>query len=254
MEAEAERSEFLGLQFDPMDQGQAVSALLGARSDAPFRYLVTPNVDHMLRVVDDPAVAQLYRDAWLCLNDSRILACLARVAGVDLPATPGSDLVAALLKHPDFSRDAEILIVGGEGGMAQALAADCDLNRVTQLRPPMGLRRNPAALAKTVADIEARRVRFVLLAIGSPQQEMVAAALAAGGRATGVGLCIGAGLDFLIGTRRRAPLVMQRAGLEWLFRLACEPGRLARRYLVEGPRIFLIFWRYIRQPRLGTNC
>jgi N-acetylglucosaminyldiphosphoundecaprenol N-acetyl-beta-D-mannosaminyltransferase len=57
-----------------------------------------------------------------------------------------------------------------------------------------------------------------------------------------VGLCIGASVEFLSGAKRRAPRWMQRAGLEWLYRLLSEPRRLWRRYLVKGPRVFKLWW------------
>ncbi len=243
------RTVFLDLAFDRLALSQAVAALLAVREHEGFRYLVTPNVDHMLRVSARPDVAQLYREAWLCINDSRVLSLLAASIGRTLPATPGSDLVAALLGHPDLPRSTPILIVGGGEGLGEAVAERCGLSRVTQIRPPMGLRDDAVALAKTVAAIEAIAARFVFLAVGSPQQEMMAAALARRGQTCGTGLCIGAGLEFLVGARRRAPAVMRAAGLEWLFRLACEPGRLGRRYLVDGPRIVRILWASVRADR-----
>jgi exopolysaccharide biosynthesis WecB/TagA/CpsF family protein len=75
--------------------------------------------------------------------------------------------------------------------------------------------------------------------VGSPQQELVARALQERGRARGLALCVGASLDFIGGIEQRAPLWMQRASLEWLYRLLQNPRRLAGRYLVRGPRIFL---------------
>jgi exopolysaccharide biosynthesis WecB/TagA/CpsF family protein len=240
------RTSFLDLPFDRMSRDEVVAACLSAPAGGRFRYLVTPNVDHMLRIVGDTATARLYREAWLCINDSRILARLARTCGVDLPPVPGSDLIESLLTHPGLDRATPILIVGGGEGLAEAVAGRCGLTRVAQIRPPMGLRDNPAALAATVAAIEAQPARFVILAVGSPQQEMLAAAIARGGKATGVGLCIGAGLDFLVGVRRRAPAAVRAANLEWLFRLACEPRRLSRRYLVDGPRILRVVWNHRR--------
>jgi exopolysaccharide biosynthesis WecB/TagA/CpsF family protein len=53
-----------------------------------------------------------------------------------------------------------------------------------------------------------------------------------------MGLCVGAAVNFLTGTERRAPRWMQRSGTEWLFRLLNDPLRLAKRYLVRGPRVF----------------
>lgn len=240
------RPVFLDLPFDRLTLDETLATLLAVPAHERFRYLVTPNVDHMLRITQDADIAQLYRDAWLCINDSRVLRLLARQHGIDLPAVPGSDLTVALLTHPDLDRDSSILVVGGNEGLAEEVRAKTGLTRVSQIRPPMGLRRDPAALAATIEAIEAQPARFVILAVGSPQQEMLASGLARRGRGQGVGLCIGAGLEFLVGERRRAPALVRAMNCEWLFRLASEPRRLGRRYLVDGPRIFRIVWE--RRP------
>jgi N-acetylglucosaminyldiphosphoundecaprenol N-acetyl-beta-D-mannosaminyltransferase len=73
------------------------------------------------------------------------------------------------------------------------------------------------------------------LAVGSPRQERLAAAIAATNGTTGTGFCIGASLEFLAGSRRRAPWFISRLGLEWLFRFAGEPHRMFRRYLITSP-------------------
>ncbi len=74
---------------------------------------------------------------------------------------------------------------------------------------------------------------------------MLARVIQQQGQAVGIGLCVGASIDFLSGNRKRAPQWMQQARLEWLFRLLDEPQKLWRRYLVEGPKIFRIWlaWR-----------
>ena len=107
----------------------------------------------------------------------------------------------------------------------------------------MGFARDPAAMAAAVAFVLDHPARFVFLAVGSPAQERLAAAIAATGRARGVGLCIGAGLDFLAGAERRAPRWMREAGLEWLFRLATNPRRLWRRYLRDSPVVLRLLLR-----------
>jgi exopolysaccharide biosynthesis WecB/TagA/CpsF family protein len=84
---------------------------------------------------------------------------------------------------------------------------------------------------------------LVFLAVGSPRQEALAAAIRATGCATGTGLCIGASLEFIAGAQRRAPVWMQRAGLEWLHRLGCDPKRLVRRYLMDCPAIVPLLLR-----------
>ncbi len=81
-----------------------------------FRYLVTPNVDHMVRITEDPEVARLYREAWLCINDSRVLALLARPAAPTCPPCRARTSWPRSSPHPKLTADSPILIVGGGDG------------------------------------------------------------------------------------------------------------------------------------------
>jgi len=240
------RREFLGLRFDPLPLDAALAAIAARPAGNGFAYVVTPNVDHVVRLERRPDLRPLYDRALLCLCDSRILGALACHYGVDLPLAPGSDLTARIFA--DVLREGDrIAIVGGEGDLVARLGALHPGLDIRQHRPPMGLARDAAALADAARFVAEARARFTFLAVGSPQQELLALAIADRGDATGIGLCIGASIDFLLGDRRRAPRWVQRAGLEWAHRLSGEPRRLARRYLVEGPRIFLIARRWARR-------
>jgi N-acetylglucosaminyldiphosphoundecaprenol N-acetyl-beta-D-mannosaminyltransferase len=97
-------------------------------------------------------------------------------------------------------------------------------------------------MEQAVRFIEERPARFSFLAVGSPRQCKVAHAVTHRGRARGTGLCIGASLLFLSGHEQRAPRPVQRAGLEWVWRLAQDPRRLARRYLVDSPVVLRLLW------------
>ena len=110
----------------------------------------------------------------------------------------------------------------------------------------MGVRDRPALQEEIACFVEREAPDFTFLAMGAPQSELVAQRLANRGKARGVALCIGASIEFLSGARRRAPRWTQRLGLEWAFRLLSEPRRLWRRYLVQGPRIFVIWYRWRR--------
>jgi UDP-N-acetyl-D-mannosaminuronic acid transferase (WecB/TagA/CpsF family) len=228
----------LGLDFADLDAGRAAALLASRPTEAPFGYVVTPNADHLVRVVRDPALTAIYRNAFLRLLDSRVVAGAAAALRLPVPrVAPGSDVTALLLAQ--FLRRGErITIVGLRAAWLPALVERCGLAPPAHYEPPMGFAADPAALAATVAFVLAHPARFVFLAVGSPQQEVLAAAIAATGRATGTALCIGASLEFLTGVSRRAPAWMQRAGLEWLFRLGSEPHRLARRYLLNSPAVF----------------
>jgi N-acetylglucosaminyldiphosphoundecaprenol N-acetyl-beta-D-mannosaminyltransferase len=239
----------LGLDFPCLDL-EAAAALIASRpADAPFAYVVTPNADHLVRVEGDPGLRKVYRDAALRLLDSRVVARLARVFGLGPPpVVTGSDLTAHLLTR-HLQPGERIAIIGLSPDCLPALATRLNLAPPAHYDPPMGFDRDPAAFAAAVRFVRDNPARLVFLAVGSPRQERLAAAIAAAGGATGTGLCIGASLEFLAGRRRRAPGWISRMGLEWLFRLACEPRRLARRYLIHCPRVIALLWRQRRLAR-----
>jgi exopolysaccharide biosynthesis WecB/TagA/CpsF family protein len=83
---------------------------------------------------------------------------------------------------------------------------------------------------------------ILLLCVGCPAQELIARLIAQLGRPTGIALCVGASIDFLTGRQTRAPRWLQKLSLEWAYRLALEPRRLWRRYLVDSPKILRIFF------------
>ncbi len=204
-----------------------------------YGYVVTPNVDHLIRYYEDATFRAQYRAADFILMDSRFAAVLVRLLkGVRLPVCTGSDLTAHLLAKVIQPTD-RIVMIGGEPTQAQAIAAKYGLTDLQHYNPPMGFIRDPLAVEQCLQFIEnASPFRFCFLAVGSPQQETIAQALRARGIARGLALCVGASLNFLTGYEKRAPVWMQKLALEWLFRLMMNPRRLASRYLVRGPRIF----------------
>ena len=131
------------------------------------------------------------------------------------------------------------MLIGGTPAQALQLEALYGLRRLSQHVPPMGFVRDPQAVQDCLEFIESHSpFRFCLLAVGSPQQEVLAQALRERGTARGLALCIGASINFLTGDEQRAPPWMQRSGMEWLYRLLQDPRRMARRYLLRGPRVF----------------
>jgi N-acetylglucosaminyldiphosphoundecaprenol N-acetyl-beta-D-mannosaminyltransferase len=244
-------ASFLGLRFDPLDQAASLGAVRALAKGERFAYVVTPNVDHLVRLHRQPANRRLwaaYEGAALRLCDSRILKALAGLSGLELDLVTGSDLTASLIGAPGELRSAAV--IGGDDGLMHELRARYPAWSWHWHAPPHGVLHDPAAQLAIAEFVEGCPSELFLLAIGSPQSELVCAQIAERGLARGVGLCIGASLEFLTGAKARAPKWMQRAGLEWLFRLASEPVRLWRRYLVEGPQIFVIWWRWrLSSPR-----
>jgi N-acetylglucosaminyldiphosphoundecaprenol N-acetyl-beta-D-mannosaminyltransferase len=215
------------------------TAVAASYGQERYGYVVTPNVDHLIRYYEDPTFRGQYRAADFILMDSRFAAHLVRLLkGVRLPVCTGSDLTAHLLAKVVQPTD-RIVMIGGSDEQAQQIAAKYGLANLRHHNPPMGFIQDPVAVEECLEFIESvSPFRFCFLAVGCPQQETIAQALRARGVARGLALCIGASLNFITGHEKRAPVWMQKMALEWLFRLMLNPRRLARRYLVRGPRIF----------------
>lgn len=243
----ADKVNFLDLQFSGLDLDGALDAIsVRASLDLPFAYVATPNVDHVVGLANEPGRRALYDNAWLLLNDSRVLKGLARKAKINLPVAPGSD-IAEHLFDTVIDKNEPVTIIGGDRDSIEELKRVYGLRDVRWHEPPMGLKLKPGAVVRAAAFAAAQPSRFTFICVGAPQQEMIAYAIAQHGGARGVGLCVGAALDFLTGNAKRAPLWMQGMGLEWLHRLASEPGRMWKRYLVTGPKVFSLFseWRAV---------
>jgi N-acetylglucosaminyldiphosphoundecaprenol N-acetyl-beta-D-mannosaminyltransferase len=242
----------LGLDFADISV-ESVAAILASRSaSAPFAYVVTPNADHLVRLQRHPELRPLYEDAKLRLLDSRVVALIARLIGEHTPqVSPGSDLTEVLLRQ-HLRPDERVTIVGLASEWLPGLVANCAIMPPNHYDPPRGFERSPEMMNAAVEFVLTHPARFVFLAVGSPRQEMLADAIRKTGRATGIGLCIGASLEFLAGARRRAPGWMQRYDLEWLYRLACDPVRMAHRYLVDSPAVIPMLLRE-RLAALGSR-
>lgn len=237
------KTEFLGLYFDDLTAMRALEEITLLVKKKRFSYVVTPNVDHVVALhrAQDAVMSNAYAQADLTLCDSRILAMLARQSGLKLDPVPGSNLTRQML-DTDGKRW-RCAVIGGDNALHAHIAVLYPQHFWAFHHPPMGVRRNDAARIEIAEFVETTQADLIFFAIGAPQSEICGYEIAQRGRASGVALCIGASLEFLTGAKKRAPLWMQRASLEWLHRLTSEPQRLWRRYLVEGPRIFRI-WRH----------
>ncbi|WP_240046744.1 WecB/TagA/CpsF family glycosyltransferase [Paracraurococcus ruber] len=240
-----------GVDFADLPIGAVAQRLLARPAEAPFAYVVTPNADHLARLQRLPDMPGIYAGALLRLLDSRVVARAARLVGLPVPeVVPGSDLTALLVRQA-IAPEEPVTILGMEPAAVAALAARTGLRRIAHHNPPMGFDQDPAAWDRAIRFVEEHPARFIFLAVGSPRQCRLAHAIAQRGRARGTGLCIGASLLFLAGTERRAPVPVQRAGLEWAWRLAQDPRRLARRYLVDSPRVFAMLRAEARARRVA---
>lgn len=208
----------------------------------------TPNVDHVVNAESNLAFRNAYRAASLSLVDGQPLVWASRLLGARLPEKiSGSDLVMPLLCRAS-QRGWRVYLLGAGPGIAEKAATllreQYGVN-VAGTDAPMVQIGNWAQNARVASAIRIARPDLVLVAFGSPKQELFIHQVASELKPA-VFLGVGASLDFMVGATKRAPSWMSRAGLEWLYRLVREPRRMWRRYLVNDLKFFGILLRGVR--------
>jgi N-acetylglucosaminyldiphosphoundecaprenol N-acetyl-beta-D-mannosaminyltransferase len=217
-----------------------VEAWLAEPAASP-RYVCTPNVDYVIRSGRDPIFRAAINAANLRVPDGMWIVYASRIAGRPLRGTVTGRLILPRLAGYCRDKGLTMALMGAGPGVAAAAAerlrADypgLEINHA--MTPPkpfvVGSSEDAAIMARLRADPPA----LLFVALGAPKQEIWMKTHAAE-LAPMVLIGVGAALDVVAGRVKEAPRWMTRTGLEWLFRLAQEPRRLARRYLWDDPRI-----------------
>jgi len=216
-------------------------------------FVVTPNVDHVCLAESDAKLREAYRQAALSLVDGTPLLWLAQAMGEPFPEKiSGSDLVLPLMKRA-AEQHLSVYFLGGQEHVGpkakEVLEKKFPKLRIVGMHsPPLGFEKNAAQSAEVIQRIQDTKPHILLVALGCPKQEKWMLDNQAA-FAPAVALGIGATLDFIAGVVRRSPAWMSRVGLEWVYRLAQEPKRMAERYLVRDRAIVGIAWRMMRLPK-----
>ena len=223
--------------------------------------VATINLDHTVKLCRDDAFRDAYARHSHVVADGNPVVWLARLAGQsDVELVPGSDItapVAALAAREGVP----VALFGATDATLEAAgaaleAANPGLRIVARLAPPFGFDPAGPEADAAIARLAGSGARLVFLALGAPKQEVFAARAARAMPEAGF-LSIGAGLDFIAGSQKRAPALVRRLKQEWLWRLLGNPRRLAARYgacFAILPRLTLRALRTRMQPRPGGQA
>lgn len=236
-----------GLRIDRVTFPQALQRCLELARGPGSHLVMTPNVDHVLRAQRSPEFLALCGHADFAIADGQWLVWASRVLGQPLPErVAGSDLMPELCVAAARQGLRSFFVGGNPGDAAKAAAvlasrAGCEVCVGVDC-PPLGFEADPAYVDGLVARIRAARPALLCFGLGSPKQERLMVALRP---RLEVPLAMGVGVtfSFVAGTVRRAPRLFRLTGTEWVWRLACEPRRLWRRY-VGG--MFAFPWLVLR--------
>ena len=223
-----------GMLFDFVGMQDVVKAIRES-VDSEYSYIVTPNVNHVVRYQSDEGLRRAYAKARYRLCDSRILGFLFNLKRQGPTIVPGSDLTVVILDEANDHRWS-ISVIGSSSDDIAALTRMYPNVRFAHYNPPMGFYDNEFEVEKCVRFISENGANIYLFAVGSPRQECLAERVLSIAGMKGVGLCIGASVMFVTGSLKRAPYWIQKLGFEWLYRIASEPRRLFGRYISDGIR------------------
>jgi len=224
------------VSFDALREHEVVAHVFDALSRGEGGNLITPNVD-ILRQLRRPQLRELAEQAELVVPDGMPIVWASRLRGEELPErVTGSSLIWSLSRAA-AATDRSLYLLGGAEGIAERAAQRLqeevpDLGIAGWDCPPFGFEADDAQLGDTVDAVVEARPDLVFVALGFPKQEKLMVRLREHLPNTWFIGC-GGTLTMVAGEVSRAPEWIQRSGLEWVHRLAMEPRRMAKRYLVH---------------------
>jgi N-acetylglucosaminyldiphosphoundecaprenol N-acetyl-beta-D-mannosaminyltransferase len=242
--------DILGMDFDNFSKQELLANLSKG-------VVFTPNVDHLMKLRRDPEFVSVYQKADFKVCDSQILMYASRFLGKPLKAKlSGADLFPWFCEHHKHNESIKVFLLGGAEGIAQE--AQRRINERTgreivvgEYSPPFGFEKDTDECAKIVSLIENSPANVLVVCLGAPKQEKWIATYRDQLPNIDIFMAVGAAVDFEAGCKPRAPHYVSELGLEWLYRLVCEPRRLWHRYLVEGmPFVGLVLAEKLKQMRL----
>jgi N-acetylglucosaminyldiphosphoundecaprenol N-acetyl-beta-D-mannosaminyltransferase len=195
--------------------------------------IATLNLDHLVKLRQLAAFRRAYERQDLVVADGNPIVWLSRLAGRPVSLVTGSDLVEPLAELAAEERVPVALLGATSETLARAasvlVARSPGLRIVARLAPGPNFDPAGAEADEMIDALRRSGARLTFLALGAPRQEMFAARCRRDLPDMGLA-SIGAGLDFIAASQKRAPRWVRRMALEWLWRMLSNPRRLAGRY------------------------
>lgn len=255
------RIDLFGIAIDPITMKETVATIFNwmEKKESDCKFVITPNVDHIVQVQSNKALQNAYKKAALVVTDGRPVVWAAKFLGVNIPETvPGSDLVPAIFDHARaHNKVVKVFLLGAMPGVADRAKVLIGqqwaiVDVVGTLSPDFGFDKKEDASKNICEIVNASGADLLVIGLGAPKQELWVTKYAPYIHVK-VALCVGATIDFIAGEKPRAPMWMRKSGLEWLHRVISEPKRLAKRYVVDAiifPKIVYKEWRFLRNKSI----
>lgn len=250
-------ARLLDLELDALQERQVLDRIFASLEWGKGGWVITCNLEILRQHTTEPQLRPLFAKADLVVADGMPLVWASRIARDPVPErVAGSSLIFPLCGMAALGRRS-VFFLGGNPGTADAAARVLarrypGLEIAGTMCPPFGFERDPAQIEAIRDRLRDANPDLVLVCLGAPKQEYLIDLLRhdlPGAWFFGLGISFG----FVSGEVRRAPLHLQNLGLEWLHRMAQEPGRLFRRYVLDGIPFALRLFRHALRRRLAAR-
>lgn len=242
------RIKFMNTDIDNLTMVETLNEIDKLIQEKNCSYVVTPNVDHIVRLEKDEELQKVYKNASLILTDGKPLIWISKWYKTPIKEKiSGSDLfpnVCELAANKNYT----MYLLGAAEGVADTAAKNLmkkypGLNVVGTYSPPFGFEKNEQEMNKIKTQIQAVHPDILIVGLGCPKQEKF---MYYHCKELGVPISfgLGASIDFEAGNIKRAPKWMSNHGLEWLYRFSKEPKRLFKRYFVDDLKIIQVARKY----------
>lgn len=213
--------------------------------------LVTPNVDHLVKLQKDKAFYEVYQQAEWVVCDSKILYLLSKLLKHPLPeAIPGSSFFTAFYLHHKDNSNCKIFLLGAKEGVAQKAMKRINQHVDREIvvgahSPSFGFEKKEDECKELIDIVNKSGANVLLVGAGAPKQEKWIMKYRKEMPNVDIFMALGATIDFEAGTLKRAPAFWQKIGMEWLYRCLKEPKRLFKRYFVDDMQFFYYFMQQL---------
>jgi len=237
-QGKVEHVRLMGLEVAKLTATEAIAVVLQALDSRRGGWICPVNLDVLRQVVESNELRALVNRADLVVADGMPLVWAAHIQGTPLPERIAGSSLISTLSGELAQHGRSVYLLGGNRGTAQA-AGEQMQDSLPGLRlagwgcPPFGFDESAQQLARIMHDVKSAEPDVVFVGLGFPKQDRLIVQLRELLPRTWFLSC-GISFSFLIGEVRRAPPIVQMLGLEWSHRLAQEPTRLAKRYLMLG--------------------
>jgi N-acetylglucosaminyldiphosphoundecaprenol N-acetyl-beta-D-mannosaminyltransferase len=255
-----ERVRVLGCPVDPLSMEQTIDRCAELIDTGGTHQHMAVNVAKLVAARDDARLRDIIERSAIVNADGQGIVWAARLLGQALPGrVAGIDLMQELVALA-AERGYRIYVLGARADVLErALGILCERHPQLQIAGAHDGYFTAAEEPGVCAEIARSRADILFVAMGTPRKETF---LAERADALGVPLLVGVGgaVDVLAGVTRRAPVVWQRLGLEWLYRMVQEPRRMFRRYATSNARFALLLAGALagrlrgRTSEQGTPC